>query len=125
MSGDKLVVDTNIIIYHLNGDKTIELLLMGKKLAVSFISEIELNSYPDLSNQQREVIQYFLSLTEIVHSNSYIVAEAVKIRIGKKLKTPDAIIAATALVLNLPLLSADKRLAGTSGLDLITYTPAN
>lgn len=125
MSGNKLVVDTNTIIYHLKGDLTVESLLTGKKIIVSFITEIELKSYPDLSSEQRNIIQHFLSLTEIVHSSALIAAEAIKIRIEKKLKTPDAIIVATAIALNLPLLSADKRLGGTSNLDLVTYTPVN
>ncbi|SRR5258706_4721618 len=124
MSGDKLVVDTNIIIYHLKGDLTVESLLGGKKIIVSFITEIELKSHSDLSNEQRSIIQHFLSFTEIVHSNARITAEAIKIRIEKKLKAPDAIIVATAIALNLPLLSADKRLGGISNLDLVTYTPA-
>ena len=125
MSGDRVVVDTNIIIYHLSGDTTVESLLTGKKVVVSLVTEIELISYSDLSNQQREVIRHFLSFVEIIHSNSSIVSEAIKLRLSKKLKTPDAIIAATAIALNLPFLSADKRLAGTSNLNLITYTPNN
>lgn len=124
MSGNKIVIDTNIIIYHFNGDLTIEALLEEKEILISFITEIELKSYPNLSKDQLKVIDRFLQFTEIVHSNSDIASLAAKLRVEKRLKTPDAIIAATAITMELPLLSADKRLAGISGLDLITYTPS-
>lgn len=39
MSGNKILVDTNIVIYHLNGDSTIEVLLDNNNVFISFITE--------------------------------------------------------------------------------------
>jgi len=45
MSGNKLFLDTNIILYLLAGDTTLADLLDEKQLYVSVISEMELLSY--------------------------------------------------------------------------------
>lgn len=42
MSGNSLLIDTNIALYLLNGDNTIAELLDGKDVYLSFISELEL-----------------------------------------------------------------------------------
>jgi len=42
MIGNKLFVDTNILIYLLNGDKEITQILEGKQLVISIITELEL-----------------------------------------------------------------------------------
>ena len=42
MSGKEILADTNIIIYLLQGDNTLEDILQGKQLYVSFITELEL-----------------------------------------------------------------------------------
>lgn len=122
MSGNKILIDTNIIIYHLNGDTTLEVLLENKQIYISFISEIELLSQK-VSSQSEQVIGRFLSHTTIVHSNEKISYEAARLRRGKILKTPDAIIAATARVLGLPLLTADKVFVGIPTVDVIEYQP--
>lgn len=54
MNGTSLLVETNIVIYHLNGDKTIESLLEGKAVLLSFISKIELLSFKKLT--EREIL---------------------------------------------------------------------
>jgi predicted nucleic acid-binding protein len=122
MSGNKILIDTNIIIYHLNGDKTLEALLENKQIYISFVSEIELLSQK-VSQQSEYVIEKFLSYVSVVHSNEKISFEAGRLRRTKTLKTPDAIIAATAKTLGLPLLTADKVFIGLPALDVIAYLP--
>jgi predicted nucleic acid-binding protein len=122
MSGNKILIDTNIIIYHLNGDKTLEALLENKQIYISFVSEIELLSQK-VSQQSEYVIEKFLSYVSVVHSNEKISFEAGRLRRTKTLKTPDAIIAATAKTLGLPLLTADKVFIGLPALDVIEYLP--
>ncbi|MBX2894945.1 MAG: type II toxin-antitoxin system VapC family toxin [Cyclobacteriaceae bacterium] len=122
MSGNKILIDTNIIIYHLNGDKTLEALLENKQIYISFISEIELLSQK-VSQQSEYLIEKFLSYVSVVHSNEKISFEAGRLRRTKTLKTPNAIIAATAKTLGLPLLTADKVFIGLPTLDVIEYLP--
>ncbi len=48
MNGNELFLDTNIILYYLNGDETLIPVLEDKKLFLSFITEMELLSYSKL-----------------------------------------------------------------------------
>ena len=41
MNGNNFFVDTNVVIYWLNGDRTLADILNGKQIYVSFISELE------------------------------------------------------------------------------------
>ncbi|MBO6535551.1 MAG: hypothetical protein JJ966_04970 [Balneolaceae bacterium] len=43
-----ILVDTNIIIYHTNGDSNLEQILDGNTIFVSDITEMEIFSYPNL-----------------------------------------------------------------------------
>ena len=52
MNGDKYLLDTNAILYILNGDQTLADFLFGKDLYTSIISEMELLSYKDITDQE-------------------------------------------------------------------------
>lgn len=49
MNGNSLFVDTNILLYLISGDETVAELLNGKHIAISFVTELELLGYKDLS----------------------------------------------------------------------------
>ncbi len=51
MNGFDIVVDTNILIYLTNGNSGIAELMRGKNLIVSFITEMELRSWPSLTTK--------------------------------------------------------------------------
>jgi predicted nucleic acid-binding protein len=55
-----------------------------------------------------QTIKRFLSNCKIIDINRSIKDTAINIRKSNKLKLPDAIIAATTLYLNIPLITADK-----------------
>ncbi len=57
----------------------------------------------------------------IIDINSEIKKSVIKLRKSYKIKLPDAIIAATALSLNIPFMSADKQLKKLSELNIIFY----
>lgn len=42
MNGINILLDTNIVLYLLNGDSVLQQYLQGKSLYVSFINELEL-----------------------------------------------------------------------------------
>jgi hypothetical protein len=44
MNGNSLLIDTNIALYLFNGDTTLSFVLDGKKIYISFITELELLS---------------------------------------------------------------------------------
>jgi predicted nucleic acid-binding protein len=84
---------------------------------VSVITEIELLSYPNLDAKTEENIRSFLAQLKLINLNNAIKTKAIQLRREYKIKLPDAIIVATALILNIPLLSNDLRLNKISDLD--------
>ncbi len=108
MNGNKVLLDSNAIIASLDGNKIAIELIHQRVLFISFISELEVQSYQKLSAEELRVIRNFLAECIIVDPNTEIKKGAIALRIKYKLKLPDAIIAATASYLDLPLISADK-----------------
>lgn len=53
MSGSKYLVDTNIILYIISGDKTIARYLYNQQLYTSVICEIKLLSYKGLTEKAK------------------------------------------------------------------------
>jgi predicted nucleic acid-binding protein len=121
MSGDSLLIDTNIALYLLSGDQTIAELLDGRDVYVSFITELELLGFQDLNDNDRQQIEQFLSQCIIVDLNQTIKRITIELKQSLKLKLPDAIIAATSVYMNLPLISADKGFERIDNLQFILY----
>ena len=121
MSGNSLLIDTNIALYLLNGDTTIAELLNGRDVHVSFITELELLGFQDIKEEDRSIIEELLNNCIIVDLNQAIKRITVDLKQKYKLKLPDAIIAATSIYMNLPLISADKDFDRISDLQFIRY----
>ncbi len=108
MNGDRVVIDTNIALYLLNGDRELADMLFGKQLIMSNITRMELLGFPDLTKAELARIEVFMESWPIVEMHSLIEDLAIGIRRKHRLKLPDSIIAATALHLEVPLLTADR-----------------
>ncbi len=108
MSGNSLLIDTNIALYLLDGDQTIAELLKGQDVYLSFITELELLGFQDLEKEEISLIEAFLSNCIIVDLNQAIKHLTIDLKRRYKIKLPDAIIAATSAYINIPLISADK-----------------
>ena len=121
MSGNSLLIDTNIALYLLNGDTTIAELLNGRDVHVSFITELELLGFQDIKEEDRSIIEDLLNNCIIVDLNQAIKRITIDLKQKYKLKLPDAIIAATSIYMNLPLISADKDFDRISDLQFIRY----
>ena len=104
---------------YFGGDAALAELLYGERLYASVITEMELLSYPSITVQEQRRIKSFLSGFEMVGLSDAIKAGAIAVRQQTRLKLPDSIVAATALVLGLPLISADKGFKKVPGLDLL------
>ncbi|MFZ5971219.1 MAG: PIN domain-containing protein [Bacteroidota bacterium] len=78
----------------------------------------------NLSPRELKVISHFTDHVEIIHSTTPICREAATLRRAYGLKTPDAIIASTAICLQLPLITADQRFYSLAELQCIRYQPA-
>ena len=121
MNGNSVVLDTNIILYLLNGDEQLSAILNGMVLFVSVITEIELLGYNGINEDDKFKIKYFLSECSVVSLSNEIKDLSISIKQKSKVKTPDAIVAATAIFLSLPLITADKGFEKISDLDLMVY----
>ncbi len=120
MSGNSIFVDTNILIYLLQGDKRLAELLDNKVFSISFITELEILSIPTTS-AQRKKIKALLNDCFVININEEIKEHTINIRNAYNLKLPDAIVAASALFLDLPLITADKGFKKVKELDLFLY----
>ena len=107
MIGNKLLLDTNIILYILAGDETIARYLNGKILFASVISEMELLGFQKLNQKEEKAIKSFLAQFRIIYIDDAIKNETILLRKQYALKLPDCIVAATAISLNLSLITAD------------------
>lgn len=121
MNGNSLFIDTNIAIYLLDGDISLAEILNQKRLYISFITQLELLGYPELSKEQEQKVELMLENSIIIDINSKIKREVIKIRNKYTVKLPDSIIAATAIYMGLPLISADKGFNKIEKLNLLLY----
>lgn len=121
MNGSSILVDTNIAIYLLDGDRSLAEILNGKKLYISFITQLELLGYTGITSEQEQRIKSMLDYCIIIDINNRIKKEVIKIRRNYSSKLPDCIVAATALYLDLPLITSDKGFNKMEELDLMLY----
>ncbi|MDR1395811.1 MAG: type II toxin-antitoxin system VapC family toxin [Deltaproteobacteria bacterium] len=126
MSG-KWVLDTNIILGYMRGNEVLNSLLKNKgddvELIASVISRVELFSYKFMTIDETRAIRHLLRYITIVDFNKQVERVTITLRRHTKAKLPDAIILATAVVLNAPLYTFDRRLAGISWEGLQTIIP--
>ena len=121
MNGISIICDTNPLIYLLDGNKAIAQFLDNKQLYLSVITELELFGKQNLSKNDNELIDSLLMncfVIDIEHEIKQIYKE---IKQKYTLKLPDAIIAATALYLDLPLLTFDKDFRNVPDLKLMLW----
>ena len=107
MNGIDFVADTNALIYLLNGNSCM-LPFLNKSLAFSVISEMELLSFSGITEEEENNIKALLNDCEEISLLKDVKEKAIELRRKYKTKLPDAIVAASAIVNNLPLITADK-----------------
>ncbi|MCK9452735.1 MAG: type II toxin-antitoxin system VapC family toxin [Bacteroidales bacterium] len=111
MNGNQLFLDTNIILYFLNGDKSLLPVFEEKQLFISFITQLELLSFKAITENKINKIEGFLNHCSIIEMSSRIKENTIFLRRKYRLKLPDAIIAGSSLLPNAPLFTADKAMA--------------
>ena len=103
------LLDTNILIYYFNGlvdDEKIDVLLKNS-FNISVITKIEFLSWSKL-NEDVELdkkARAFVSYATLFDLDDEVAQKTIAIRRKFKTKTPDAIIAATALVNDMPVVT--------------------
>jgi predicted nucleic acid-binding protein len=119
MNGLRVVADTNSLIYLLNGNPKVGTLLDGKECWISVITELELYGKKNLTPSDKKEIQILIDSCFVVDLEPGIKQIVKYLQQSITLKLPDVIIAATALYLNLPLLTADKAFLKVNDLELV------
>ncbi|MBU3663257.1 MAG: type II toxin-antitoxin system VapC family toxin [Bacteroidetes bacterium] len=121
MNGNSFLLDTNVVLYLLSGNKTITAILDGAQPYVSFITQLELIGYKGITPKDIKLVKSFLNECIIVDINEEIKEHTISIRQKHQLKLPDSIIAGTAHFWEIPLLTADKVFSKISSLNLALY----
>jgi predicted nucleic acid-binding protein len=121
MSGEKILIDTNIALYLLGGDATLALALDQKEIFLSVVSEMELLSYPKITEVEIKRIKSFIADCNLLELTPTVKERTITIRRNYNLKLPDAIIAATAIQANISLISADSMFKRIKELNFVEY----
>jgi predicted nucleic acid-binding protein len=103
------LIDSNIFIFLLN-DELAELIPEGS-LGYSIITKIEILAFTGLSQDEEQLIRNSLQALSQIPLSSIVAEKTIHSRRKYRLKTPDAVIAASAWESQAVLLSNDRQLA--------------
>ena len=105
--GIKYLWDTNTVVYYLQQqfppsfEKFIDSTLINSLPCISAITEIELLCWKTDSEQDMKVIRNFIATSLVIELVEPVKLKTAEIKKAHKIKLPDAIIAATAIVYDL------------------------
>jgi predicted nucleic acid-binding protein len=108
-------------LYLLNGSDALQEILQGKNVYISFITELELIGFKNITTKEEKQISEIFNDCSVISLNNLIKEKYVELRKRYHLKLADAIICATAIVFDFPLITADKQFSTVKELNLITY----
>jgi predicted nucleic acid-binding protein len=124
MSGPRYLLDTNVIIGFLGGASWASSFFervasMDAELLVSTITRMELLSFPDITDEEKQRVSEILAQLNKVGIDDQIEDTAISIRSAARLKLPDAVIAATASIQGAILVTADDDFDRVSHLEVL------
>lgn len=101
-----MLLDSNIIIYSAKREYThLRRFIDENAYSVSAVSRIEVLGYHLLGDKQRQYLIEFFQAANILNISDSVVYKAVELRQTKRIGLGDAIVAGTALVHRLPLVT--------------------
>ncbi|MCX9075052.1 MAG: type II toxin-antitoxin system VapC family toxin [Candidatus Methanoperedens sp.] len=109
---DKYLIDTNVLIYFLQGDKPAVSFfkkIINDELYISLINKIEVLSFPDLSDEEEKSINQFLLNFVTLDVDNAVAEETIRIRKKYRLKLGDALICATSIMHDTVLVSRNEQ----------------
>jgi hypothetical protein len=112
-------LDSNTIIYLSKGLISVDdVFKSNEQYCVSIITHMEVLGYDFESNEEKKFIEELLSYLHIIYIDEAIAKKVIKIRRKNKIKLPDAIICATALINKATLMTNDTRLEKIENLQI-------
>lgn len=120
----KYLIDTNVwidaIVGRLHADIFLRLTVQAEWVGYSAITRLELFGFPDLTADEEQQISRLLTNFSEVGIDSKTIDQAVRIRKVVRIKIPDAIIAASAILAESSLLTRNTDdFKGISGLIIV------
>ena len=118
------LMDNNVISNYFSGNFTEKIMdfiadVIDQIPNISVITEIEALSWINPDKSKESIVQEFTQDATVLGLTPDVISECIKIRRSKKIKTPDAIIAATAIVHSLTLITSDSDFNNIQGLQVI------
>lgn len=115
MSGIKFLLDTNFILGLLKSHPAVLAVVSARKLSVaecaySAVTRMELLGFPGISRDEESLIRQKLERLRYLPLTRAVEDVVISLRQTRKIKLPDAVIAATALCAGIELLTLDKQL---------------
>ncbi len=113
MNGEVLVLDSNFILDYLKGYPAHVAFMrehMGHSLWASVITEMELYSFPNLTEAEKNILDSFMVSVKIAPLDGPVKTAAISFRRQSRRKLPDSIVAATAICLDAVLMTSDQGL---------------
>jgi predicted nucleic acid-binding protein len=107
-------MDTNIVIYYLDNQIPSNHLeqvrhIFRTSFQISTITKIEILGWNRLTEAEKERLEGFLSAAQVFYIGEAIEQKAIELKQAKRIATPDAVIAATALVYNLTIVTRNEK----------------
>ncbi len=105
-----MLIDSNIIIYAAKPEHSALRRLIGEHSpAVSAISYVEVCGYHRLTEQEQSYFEEFFNAATVLPLSQEVLNQAVKLRQIKKMSLGDSLVAATAIVYNLTLVTRNSQ----------------
>jgi len=113
MSGHRYLLDTNAVIALLQGnEKMLRLLRSARWIGISIITHLEFLSYPAIKENDKRCFNDLIQRIDVINlekDENDLLDFIVTLRQKYRIKMPDAIIAATAILHKAVLVTADKQ----------------
>lgn len=101
-----MLLDSNIIIYAVNpAYESVKEFLRGHSFSVSALTKIEVMGFWRLSEEEYQQFSMLFRALDTIAVSSPVIEQAIALRREKSIGLADAVIAATALVHRLPLVT--------------------
>ena len=98
--GKGYLIDTNVVIDYLENKLPEHSLTLidGLNVQMSIISRMEILAWPSANEDQITILTEFINASSILSLSEDIILKTIDIRKNYRIKLPDAIIAATAMI---------------------------
>jgi predicted nucleic acid-binding protein len=118
MNGNRLLADTNIFINISEGKVDLSNYLDNNDIFISVITEIELLGFKNISTDDSTYFKSIIGECFSIEIIPQIKEITISLKKKYKIKLPDSVIAATALFLEIPLITFDKGFSEIEELEL-------